>query len=108
MYRAAFKSPMVRRFVLTIGLCTLVPVLVVAALSSRSTHGASLLGTALGVMAAMLCTGAAVAYLVRRYQPSLVALRDGFQDLAATGFAEAPAVGRDDMESLIQAFNRCS
>jgi diguanylate cyclase (GGDEF)-like protein len=99
---------MVRRFVLTIGLCTLVPVLVVAALSSRSTHGASLLGTALGVMAAMLCTGAAVAYLVRRYQPSLVALRDGFQDLAATGFAEAPAVGRDDMESLIQAFNRCS
>jgi diguanylate cyclase (GGDEF)-like protein len=101
MYRAAFKSGMVRRFVLTIGLCTLAPVAVVVA-------GRSLLGTVLGVVTAVLCTGAAVAYLVRRYQPSLVALRDGFQDLATTGFAEVPAVGREDMQSLIQAFNRCA
>lgn len=102
MNRAAFKSGMVRRFVLTIGLCTLAPVVVVVI------AGHSLLGTALGVVVAVLCTGAVVTYLVRRYQPSLVALRDGFQDLAATGFAEVPAVGRDDMQSLIQAFNRCA
>lgn len=100
---------MVRRFLLTIGLCTLVPVLVLAAVlfGGAAARGA-LLGITLGVVAALVCTGAAVAYLVRRYQPSLVALRDGFQDLATTGFAEVPAVGRDDMEGLIQAFNRCA
>ncbi len=97
---------MVRRFVLVIGLCTLVPLLLVIALSARA--GSLLLTAALGAAAALVCTGAAVAYLVRRYQPSLVALREGFQDLAASGFAEVPAVGRDDMGSLLKAFNRCA
>jgi diguanylate cyclase (GGDEF)-like protein len=109
MYRAVFNSGMVRRIVLTIGLCTLVPVLIVAAvLSGSAAIGIVLVGIASGLVAALVCTAAAVAYLVRRYQPSLVALRDGFHDLAATGFAEVPAAGRDDLQSLIQAFNRCA
>jgi diguanylate cyclase (GGDEF)-like protein len=100
---------MIRRCALIIGLCTLVPLLVVAAvLSGTAASGLSLPGIATGLVAALACTGAAVAYLVRRYQPGLVALRDGFQDLGATGFAEVPAAGRDDLQQLIQAFNRCA
>jgi diguanylate cyclase (GGDEF)-like protein len=98
---------MIRRFALTIGLSTLVPVLIVAAvLSGTAATGNPLLGIATGLVAALACAGAAVAYLVQRYQPSLVALRDGIEDLGATGFAEVTAVGRDDMWPLIQAFNR--
>ena len=100
---------MARRFALAIGLCTLMPVLVgLAVLGGRAGPRGLLLGLAAGLLAALVCTLAAVAYLVRRYQPSLVALRDGFQDLALTGFAQAPAVGREDMHSLIEVFNRCA
>jgi diguanylate cyclase (GGDEF)-like protein len=100
---------MIRRFALAIGLCTVAPVLVMSAvLSGTAALGSSLLGIAAGLAAAVACTGTAVAYLVRRYRPSLVALRDGFQDLGATGFAEVPTAGRDDMQHLIRAFNRCA
>ncbi len=99
---------MIRRFALTIGLCSLAPVLVVAALLSGSAAGVALPGILMGLAVALLGTGAAVAYLVRRYQPGLVALRDGFQDLAATGFAQVPLSGRDDMQGLLEAFNRCA
>jgi diguanylate cyclase (GGDEF)-like protein len=100
---------MIRRFALAIGLCTLVPVLVLAAvLSGTAAIGIALPGIAAGLVAALACTGAAVVYLVRRYQPGLEALREGFQDLGATGFTEVPAAGRDDLQQLIQAFNRCA
>jgi diguanylate cyclase (GGDEF)-like protein len=109
MYRAVIKSGMIRRFALTIGLCTLVPVLVVVGALSGSAGGGGLWRSlALGLTAALLCAGMAVVHLVRRYRPALVALRDGFQDLSATGFADVAAVGRDDLQTLIQAFNHCA
>ena len=110
MFRAAFKSGMVRRFTATLALSTLVPVLVVVAvLYGTAGFRAAGLGLGLGVVVAMLCVGGATAYLVNRYRPSLVALRDAFQELGSSGFAEAPAqVGRDDLQTLIQAFNRCA
>ncbi|HEY1899398.1 MAG TPA: EAL domain-containing protein [Steroidobacteraceae bacterium] len=101
---------MVRRITATVCLSTLLPVLAVTAtLSGSAAAGSSpWRELALGVAAAMLCAGLAVAYLVRRYQPALAALRSGFQDLAATGFAEVPAAGHDDMLTLIRAFNHCA
>ena len=97
---------MVRRVAATLGLSALLPVLVViAALSGSAAVGRLWLWLAAGVATSLLCTAIATAYLVRRYQPGLTALRGGFQDLAATGFAAVPAAGRDDLHSLIQAFN---
>jgi diguanylate cyclase (GGDEF)-like protein len=109
MYRAATKSGMVRRIALILTLSTLIPVLlVVAALSGNAGAGTLWRWLVFGAAEALLCTGIAVAYLVRRYQPGLLALREGFQDLATTGFAAVPPTGRDDIQELIQSFNLCA
>jgi diguanylate cyclase (GGDEF)-like protein len=109
MYRAATKSGMVRRIALVLTLSTLIPVLLLVAALSGSAGAATLWRwLVFGALEALLCTGIAVAYLVRRYQPGLMALRDGFQDLAATGFAAVPPTGRDDIQDLIQTFNLCA
>ena len=101
---------MVRRFAVTLALSTLVPMLVVvAALSGAAGSGRLWIGVAIGVVVSGLCAGAATVYLVRRYRPGLVALRNGFEDLATSGFAEVPAAaGHDDLRSLIETFNRCA
>jgi diguanylate cyclase (GGDEF)-like protein len=100
---------MVRRIALILTLSTLTPVLlVIAALSGSAGAGTLWRWLVFGAAEALLCTGIAVAYLVRRYQPGLVALRDGFQDLATTGFAAVPPTGRDDIQELIQNFNICA
>jgi diguanylate cyclase (GGDEF)-like protein len=109
MFRAAIESGMVRRFAFTFCLSTLVPVLLVgAALSGGAAAGTVWRWLAIGVAAGLLCTAIGVTYLVRRYQPGMAALRAGFQDLAANGFAEVPPVGHDDMLVLIRAFNHCA
>jgi diguanylate cyclase (GGDEF)-like protein len=100
---------MVKRIAATVCLSALIPVLaVVAAVSGSAAVGDAWRWLAIGVAACLLSTGVAVAYLVRRYQPGLMALRGGFQDLAATGFAEVPAAGHDDLLTLIRAFNHCA
>src|SRR5580658_6542592 len=110
MFRAAFKSGLVRQFTATLALSTLLPVLVVVAvLYGTAGRATPWLGLGLGVVVALLCAAAATAYLVSRYRPSFVALRDAFQELASSGFSEAPpAAGRDELRLLIQAFNRCA
>ena len=111
MFRAAINGEMVRRFAVILPLSTLIPVLVVvaaAALSGSATVGALWLWLALGMAAALLCAGVATVYLARRYRPGLAALRDGFQELAASGFAVVPAVGHDEVQGLIGVFNRCA
>jgi len=99
---------MVRRLAATLVLSTLVPVLVVVATLSASGAPRAWVGLGAGIATAALCAALATIYLVRRYRPGLLALRDAIQDLAAHGFAEAPAVGRDDLQSLIETFNRCA
>jgi hypothetical protein len=76
MYRAATKSGMVRRIALILTLSTLIPVLLmVAALSGSAGTGTLWRWLVFGAAEALLCTGIAVVYLVRRYQPGLMALR---------------------------------
>ena len=76
---------MVKRIAAIICLSALVPVLaVVAALSGSAAVGGAWRWLAIGVAASLVSTGLAVTYLVRRYQPAMLALRGGFQDLAAT------------------------
>jgi diguanylate cyclase (GGDEF)-like protein len=109
MYRAATKSGMVRRIALILTLSTLIPVLLmVAALSGSAGTGTLWRWLVFGAAEALLCTGIAVVYLVRRYQPGLMALREGFQDLATTGFAAVAPTGRDDIQELIHGFNLCA
>ena len=84
---------MVKRVAAVLCLSTLMPVLVVVGASVRQRRcrrwpGA---GSPSASRCRVLSAGVAVAYLVRRYQPAVAALRGGFQDLAATGFAEVPA-----------------
>jgi len=99
---------MVKRLAVTLCLSALVPVLlVVAALSGSAAVGAWWRGLAVGAAACLVCSGFALTYLLRRYRPGLAALRGGFQDLAATGFAEVPA-GIAELQSLISAFNHCA
>ncbi|MEJ0006065.1 MAG: EAL domain-containing protein [Steroidobacteraceae bacterium] len=82
---------------------------VVAALSGSAAAGPLWIGVAIGIVISAVCAAGATLYLVRRYRPGLVALRDGFEDLATSGFAEVPvAAGREDLRSLIRAFNRCA
>ena len=100
---------MVKRIAATVCLSTLVPVLAVVAASSGSAAvGDAWRWLAIGVAASLISTGIAVMYLVRRYQPALAALRGGFQDLAATGFAEVSGPGHDDLMTLIREFNHCA
>jgi diguanylate cyclase (GGDEF)-like protein len=100
---------MVKRVAATVCLSVLIPVLaVVAALSGSAAVGDVWRWLAIGVAVSLVSTGIAVAYLVRRYQPAMLALRGGFQDLAATGFAEVTAAGHDDLLALIREFNRCA
>jgi diguanylate cyclase (GGDEF)-like protein len=100
---------MVRRIAAILTLSTLVPVLVViAALSGSAAPRALWMWCAIGVALAAASAGFATRWLVHRYRPGLTALRNGFQDLAASGFAEVPAVGRDDLQFLIESFNRCA
>jgi diguanylate cyclase (GGDEF)-like protein len=109
MIRAAIKSGTVRRFAAIFALSTLLPVLlVVASLSGSTAAGALWERLAIGVTAALLCAGLATVYLVRRYRPGLLALQDGFQELASSGFAAVPDLGRDDLQTLIHHFNRCA
>jgi diguanylate cyclase (GGDEF)-like protein len=107
MFRAPINSAMARRFAATLILCALAPVLVVIAVESGSAVD-RWSRLAIGVAMALLCAGLATVHLVRRYRPGLMALREGFQDLATTGFAEVPAVGRDDLQTVIRGFNRCA
>ena len=100
---------MVRRFAASLALSSLVPVLaVVAALSGSAAPRAWWMSLGVGVAVACACAGLATAYLVRRYRPALVALREGFQDLAATGIAAVPVVGHDELQGLIESFNHCA
>ena len=100
---------MVKRIAVTVCLSALLPVLaLVAALSGNAAVGEAWRWLAIGVAASLLSAGLAVAYLVRRYQPAMMALRSGIQDLAATGFAEVPASGHDDLLTLIREFNHCA
>jgi diguanylate cyclase (GGDEF)-like protein len=100
---------MVRRIALILTLSTLIPVLLmVAALSGSAGTGTLWRWLVFGAAEALLCTGIAVVYLVRRYQPGLMALREGFQDLATTGFAAVAPTGRDDIQELIHGFNLCA
>jgi diguanylate cyclase (GGDEF)-like protein len=100
---------MVKRIAATICLSALIPVLaLVAALSGSAAVGEIWRWLAIGVAASLLSAGLAVAYLVRRYQPAMMALRGGFQDLAASGFAEVSASGHDDLLTLIREFNHCA
>jgi diguanylate cyclase (GGDEF)-like protein len=100
---------MVKRLAATVCVTALLPALaVVAAFSGTAPAAAVWRWLAIGVAAALLCTAVAVVYLVRRYQPAMTALRTGFQDLAATGFAEVAAAGQDDMLVLIRDFNHCA
>ncbi|HTV78136.1 MAG TPA: EAL domain-containing protein [Steroidobacteraceae bacterium] len=100
---------MVKRLGITIVLSTLVPVLaLVGALSGSAAGAGAWRWLLIGGAAALLSAAAAVAYLARRYQPALAALHGGFQDLAATGFAQVPAAGHDELGALIREFNQCA
>jgi diguanylate cyclase (GGDEF)-like protein len=109
MFRVVLGSAMVRRIAATICLSALVPVVtVVAALSGAAASGEVWRWLAFGTVVALLSSAIAITHLVRRYQPALPALRRGFLDLAATGFAEVPAAGHDDMLVIIRDFNHCA
>jgi diguanylate cyclase (GGDEF)-like protein len=108
MIRAAFESGLVRRLAATVCLSALVPVLLVVLALSGSPAAGGWRWLAIGVAASILCTGLGMLYLVRRYGPGILALRGGFHDLAASGFAEVPVTGHDDLQGLIRAFNHCA
>ncbi len=109
MLRTAIRSGTVRRLAATLGLTAFVPVLmVVAALSWSAAAGGLWRWLTIGMAGALLCMGVAAVYLVRRYGPGIAALQSGFQDLAATGFAEVAEPQCAELQALTEAFNHAA
>ncbi len=108
MFRTAIKSRMIRHIALTVTFCTIGPMSLVAWLAHMA-PGLSLPALWLaGSVVALLCAGAAVIHMVRRYMPGIQALLHGLQQLGGEGGSQLADAGRDDWRTMIGAFNRAS